>query len=168
MSIEEPASIHTGLLQKRRRKKHQGFARRFFCLDYTSSTLSYYHDRNSSALRGAIPLSLAAIGANHKTREISIDSGAEIWHLKANNEADFQAWKSALERASRNLIEATTPADGLRLSVDFASGQASALEAQEWVQLETLLGRISGTRDAVRRLCQDVSGSQHSSSSPSI
>jgi oxysterol-binding protein-related protein 3/6/7 len=167
ISVEEPASIHTGVLQKRRRKRHQGFARRFFCLDYTSSTLSYYHDRNSSALRGAIPLSLAAIGANHKTREISIDSGAEIWHLKANNEADFQAWKDALEQASRNLADAATPGDGLRLNVDFEAGQSS-LEAQEWVRLETVLGRISGTRDAVRRLCQEVSSGPPTTSSPSL
>jgi oxysterol-binding protein-related protein 3/6/7 len=156
LSMEEPATIHTGVLQKRRRKKHQGFARRFFCLDYTSSTLSYYHDRNSSALRGAIPLSLAAIGANHKTREISIDSGAEIWHLKATNEADFQAWKAALEKASRNLLEASTPGEGLKLHMDYEGPNSSAMEAQEWARLETLLGKVSGTRDAVRRLCQEV------------
>lgn len=168
ISIDEPSSIHTGVLQKRRRKKHQGFARRFFCLDYTSSTLSYYHDRNSSALRGAIPLSLAAIGANHKTREISIDSGAEIWHLKANNEADFQAWKAALEKASRNLLESSTPGDGLGLNVDLAAVETNTMEAQEWARLETLLGRVSGTRDAVRRLCQEVKSPQTTSGSPSL
>lgn len=168
ISLEEPSTIHTGVLQKRRRKKHQGFARRFFCLDYTSSTLSYYHDRNSSALRGAIPLSLAAIGANHKTREISIDSGAEIWHLKANNEADFQSWKAALEKASRNLLEAATPGDGLGLDTNFATVQSTAMEAQEWARLETLLGRISGSRDAVRRLCQGTKTPQTASGSPSL
>ncbi|MCH1928417.1 hypothetical protein L6232_26850, partial [Shewanella sp. C31] len=78
----------------------QGYARRFFSLDFTSSTLSYYHDRNSSALRGAIPLSLAAVACTAETREISLDSGAEVWHLRANNDQDFQAWKRALEKAS--------------------------------------------------------------------
>ena len=157
LSLDEPPTIHTGVLLKRRRKKHQGFARRFFCLDYTSSTLSYYHDRNSSALRGAIPLALAAIGANHKTREISIDSGAEIWHLRASNEADFGSWKAALEKASRNLLEAATPADGLRLHMDFAGPDTLGMEAQEWARLETLLSKVSGTRESVRRLCHDVS-----------
>lgn len=84
-SSSDLATSHAGVLQKRRRKRHQGYARRYFSLDFTTSTLSYYHDRNSSALRGAIPLSLAVIGANSASREISIDSGAEIWHLKANN-----------------------------------------------------------------------------------
>ncbi len=36
---------HVGLLLKRRRKKGQGYARRFFSLDFATCTLSYYHDR---------------------------------------------------------------------------------------------------------------------------
>lgn len=157
-AADDSTSIHTGVLQKRRRKKHQGYARRFFCLDYTSSTLSYYHDRNSSALRGAIPLSLAAIAANSKSREISIDSGAEIWHLKANNVADFDAWKTALATATRLMLESSTPADGLHIDTSDprTTDRPSAVNEQEWARLETLLSRISGTRDAVRRLCIDT------------
>lgn len=48
------AIVHTGQLHKRRRKRHQGWARRFFALDFTASTLTYYHDPNSAALRGQI------------------------------------------------------------------------------------------------------------------
>jgi len=66
------ATYHTGILQKRRRKRGQGYARRFFSLDFASCTLSYYYSRNSSALRGAIPLSLAAIAADERRREISM------------------------------------------------------------------------------------------------
>lgn len=146
--------IFTGVLQKRRRKRHQGYARRFFSLDFTSSTLSYYHDRNSSALRGAIPLSLAVIGANAKTRELSIDSGAEIWHLRANNAADFDEWKRALHKASTLLAEAKSPADALDKGTDFyAPGPGTFADERDWARLEGLLSRISGIRDAVRRLC---------------
>ncbi|KIW11251.1 hypothetical protein PV08_10551 [Exophiala spinifera] len=154
----DSASIHTGVLQKRRRKKHQGYARRFFCLDYTSSTLSYYRDRSSSALRGAIPLSLAAISANTKSREITIDSGAEIWHLKANNEADFEVWKKALETAARIMLQSHTPGDRLQIETgeEGRVEAASNLDDLEWIRLETLLSRISGTRDAVRRLCLET------------
>ncbi|KAK5057754.1 hypothetical protein LTR84_011755 [Exophiala bonariae] len=167
---EDSASIHTGVLQKRRRKKHQGYARRFFCLDYTSSTLSYYHDRNSSALRGAIPLSLAAIAANSKSREISIDSGAEIWHLKANNVGDFEAWKTALATATRLMLESSTPADGLHIETGNGgmADRPSAVNDQEWARLETLLSRISGTRDAVRRLCIDTLSTPAPSASPRL
>lgn len=152
------ASVHTGILHKRRRKRHQGFARRFFSLDFTSGTLSYYHDRNSSALRGAIPLSLAAIGANSDTREISIDSGAEVWHLKTLTQADFQSWKEALERASKNVHSAISPQASLKLQTNslHPSRSNTSVEDRDWSRVEALVGRIAGTRDAVRRLAKDT------------
>lgn len=149
----EDPHFYTGVLSKRRRKKHQGYARRFFSLDYSSSTLSYYHDRNSSALRGAIPLSLAAIGANAKTREISIDSGAEIWHLRAGNAADFNGWKRALETASQLMIDNTSQAEDDASTIRDFSVPTNNLN---WERLEALLSKMSGTRDAVRRLCNDT------------
>ncbi|EXJ85764.1 hypothetical protein A1O1_06132 [Capronia coronata CBS 617.96] len=164
----DPATIHTGVLHKRRRKKHQGYARRFFCLDLTTATLSYYRDRNSSALRGAIPLSLAAIAANAKSREFTIDSGAEIWHLKASNESDFEEWKSALETAARLVKESTTPGDSMNISTGStgANEKSNLFDDQEWARLETLLSRISGTRDAVRRLCLETLAQSMPPSSP--
>lgn len=152
------STVHMGQLQKRRRKRHQGWARRFFSLDFTSSTLSYYHDPNSSALRGAIPLSLAAVATNEKSREISIDSGTEIWHLRASNAQDFDAWKRALERASSketprtNGLVAPGPPE-LRLSTP---AESSPAEEHEWAQVENLVSKVSGSRDAVRRLAKDT------------
>jgi hypothetical protein len=151
-------SVHTGLLQKRRRKRHQGWARRYFSLDFTSCTLSYYHDRNSAALRGAIPLSLAAVATNEKSREISIDSGTEIWHLRASNEHDFGAWKQALERASskdssKNNSSGLAAPPELRL---YGPSQPSPAEESEWVRIQSLVSQVSGSRDAIRRLAKDT------------
>lgn len=153
------SSVHTGLLQKRRRKRHQGWARRFFSLDFTSSTLSYYHDRNSAALRGAIPLSLAAVATNEKTREISIDSGTEIWHLRASNEQDFGAWKRALERASSKEAPKDNHRAGLAAPPElrlYGPSQPSPAEENEWTRVESLVSHISGSRDAIRRLAKDT------------
>jgi len=150
------SSFLTGVLQKKRRKRNQGYARRFFSLDFTSSTLSYYRNDHSSALRGAIPLSLAAIAANENSREISVDSGAEIWHLRANNTKDFHTWRDALEKASRNAGHASPT---LRIpDRSFMSGSHIPNEAEEneWARVEALVGRVAGTRDAVRRLAQDT------------
>lgn len=158
-------SYHVGVLQKRRRKKGQGYARRFFSLDFATCTLSYYYSRNSSALRGAIPLSLAAIAADERRREINIDSGAEIWHLKANDAKDFEEWTTALEKASNNArgaaggdnIEAVpTPDVGLKIRTSYLNFPSSKEEENEWVQIEGLVSRIVGTRDAVRRLSKDT------------
>ncbi|KAL1962772.1 hypothetical protein VTN77DRAFT_9226 [Rasamsonia byssochlamydoides] len=153
-------TVHTGVLQKRRRKRHQGWARRFFSLDFTSSTLSYYHDRNSSALRGAIPLQLAAVACNAERREISIDSGAEIWHLRASNDQDFAAWKTALEKASKQTKE-ERPSDTTSPLLQIPSQSQQRLtpnpaEDREWEQIESLVSKVSGTRDAIRRLAKDT------------
>jgi len=159
----ESGNSYVGILLKRRRKRGQGYARRYFSLDYVSCTLSYYYNRNSSALRGAIPLSLAAISADERRREISIDSGAEIWHLRAVNPKDFEEWTKALEAASSAARGATaypepSPArlkvrtTGLSTHVP----QVNAEEEREWGQVESLVSRIVGTRDAVRRLANDT------------
>ncbi|KAF2130280.1 oxysterol binding protein-like protein [Dothidotthia symphoricarpi CBS 119687] len=150
-------SFLTGVLQKKRRKRNQGYARRFFSLDFTSSTLSYYRNDRSSALRGAVPLSLAAIGANEDTREISVDSGAEIWQLRANNAKDFDMWKDALDRASRTAGAMASPTVQIKDSpYQNIAHVVNAAEDNEWARVEALLGRVSGTRDAVRRLAQDT------------
>ena len=151
------SSFLTGVLQKKRRKRNQGHARRFFSLDFTSSTLSYYRNDRSSALRGAIPLSLAAIGASEDTREISVDSGAEVWHLRANNAKDFAMWRDALDRASRTAGLVSSPT--LQIQDNAYQSVAHVLNAakeNEWTRIEALVGRVVGTRDAVRRLAQET------------
>ncbi|KAF2830712.1 hypothetical protein CC86DRAFT_166432 [Ophiobolus disseminans] len=152
------SSFLTGVLHKKRRKRNQGHARRFFSLDFTSSTLSYYRNDHSSALRGAIPLSLAAVGANEDTREISIDSGAEIWQLRASNAKDFKMWRDALDRASRTATAISSPTLQIKDSPyqNITKHVSNDAEDNEWERVENLVGRIVGTRDAVRRLAQDT------------
>lgn len=152
------SNFFTGVLHKRRRKKHQGYARRFFSLDYASSTLSYYHNRNTVALRGAVPLYLAAIGANADTRQISIDSGAEIWHLKAASQKDFEAWTNALELAKTS-FSPTSPTSLARID-SRGGGRPMTLvnpdEEREWVKVEDLFNRVQESRDAARNLAKDT------------
>lgn len=155
-SSVEP-KFHTGVLQKHRRKKGQGWAHRFFSLDYTTSTLSYYHDRNAQAIRGAVPLSMAAIGANAKTRQISIDSGAEIWHLKAATQKDFEAWEQALERAKTPVDQCTSvTAARLESSATRRSLQVNPTEEAEWSRVEAILEKVKTSRDAARKIAQDT------------
>lgn len=157
---------HTGTLLKRRRKKGQGYARRFFSLDYTTCTLSYYYNRKSSALRGAIPLSLAAISADERRREISIDSGAEVWHLKTSNVEEFSDWAKALEKASRiarGLEPGQQPSTDKLTVTSHNANPTNGIqeEDREWQQVETLVSRVVGTRDALRRLVKDMAAQKH-------
>ncbi|KAM5465041.1 Oxysterol-binding protein 3 [Microsporum audouinii] len=150
-------SVHTGILQKRRRKRHQGYARRFFSLDFNSSTLSYYHDRNSSALRGAIPLSLAAIATNDSTREISIDSGVEIWHLRALNNNEFHLWKDALEKASKQQDNEDQDDNKLKVPTLITRRHSqNKPKSQDWKTIERLVESVSASRDKVRQLAKDT------------
>ena len=158
---------YKGILQKRRRKRHQGYARRFFCLDYRTSTLSYYHNRSTQILRGSVPLSLAAIGANATTREISIDSGAEIWHLKAPNMKDFTAWKQALELACR-LSSYQTPKENLHVDTDQSAFQPNQEEEREWAIAESLVAKLTSAHDTARRMARDTDPKYLSAETPSI
>ena len=149
------AGVFTGILQKRRRKRHQGWARRYFSLDFKSSTLSYYHDRNSSVLRGAIPLSLAAVAANENSLEISLDSGVEIWHLRASNPQDFSRWKRALEKASKTGEDNYLPSEGPRHTPSIRV-PPSPTEERDWGQVKRLASQVAASRDIARQLAKDT------------
>lgn len=150
----ESRTVHTGVLHKRRRRRHQGWARRYFTLDFASSTLSYYHDRNTSTLRGSIPLALAAVATNEKSREISVDSGAEVWHLRASGDQEFVSWKHALEKASKASPEDNNQSD-LLLRVP-SQGAPNPADDRQWDQVRSLVDQLSGSRDAVRQLAKDT------------
>lgn len=172
-AVPAAASLHKGLLQKRRRKRHQGWARRYFALDFTASTLSYYHDPNAVTLRGSIPLHLAAVACNEKTREISVDSGAEIWHLRASNDQEFVSWKRALEKASSSKSPSTDEgahAGGPMLRVPsyphVSAPLSNPAEDQAWVQVEKLVGRVGVSRDLVRQLAKDTDPKYSGAASP--
>ncbi|KAJ9624887.1 Oxysterol-binding protein 3 [Taxawa tesnikishii (nom. ined.)] len=153
VKASDGGNFHTGTLWKKRRKRNQ---------DFTSATLSYYRNGHSSALRGAIPLSLAAVGVNEKRREFSVDSGAEVWHLKAGNKKDFEEWKAALERASNTAPGTPGPGTPLHTSSDFPTAALqSPADERDWERVEELVARVSGSRDAARRLAQDTDPKYH-------
>ncbi|KAK6601072.1 oxysterol binding protein [Botrytis cinerea] len=88
-----------------------------------------------------------AIAADERRREINIDSGAEIWHLKANNAKDFEDWTKALEKASNNargpiggveLETIPTPNVGLQIRTSYLQVPSNKEEENEWAQIEGL------------------------------
>lgn len=83
-----------GILYKKRRKKLQGFTKRFFILNFKYGTLSYFKS-NDNKLRGQMPITEAIVSADSKSNRIFIDSGMEVWNLRAMNSNDFKAWVNA-------------------------------------------------------------------------
>lgn len=92
-----------GVLLKKRRKKLQGFTKRFFILNFKLFTLSYFK-LNDNKLRGQMPIVEAIVSANERTREIYIDSGMEVWTLKAPSDKDFSVWVEAFNQLKKNSI----------------------------------------------------------------
>lgn len=93
-----------GVLLKKRRKKLQGFTKRFFILNFRHATLSYFKI-NDNKLRGQMPIVEAIVSANEKTREIFIDSGMEVWTLKAPSNGDFRVWIEAFNQLKKSNVE---------------------------------------------------------------
>lgn len=85
-----------GFLLKKKRKKLQGFTKRFFILNFKYNTLSYYMNENSLKIRGEMPINLSTISAFKDENIFIIDSGMEIWTLKTLNKEDWDNWTNAL------------------------------------------------------------------------
>lgn len=86
-----------GYLLKKKRKKLQGFTKRFFILNFKDNTLSYYQNENSLKMRGEMQLNISIISASKDENSIVIDSGMDIWRLKTLNSEDWKNWINALD-----------------------------------------------------------------------
>lgn len=117
----------TGVMLKKRRKKLQGYGRRYFSLDRKYALLNYYLDQKSSFLRGSMPINLCAITAIEASREIIIDSGMETWNLKAINSADWKAWTKELDTGVRKTKELRSARPSLALTDREATPDVSSL-----------------------------------------
>ncbi|EGN95002.1 hypothetical protein SERLA73DRAFT_113704 [Serpula lacrymans var. lacrymans S7.3] len=85
--------IYRGWVLKKRRKKMQGFARRYFVL-HQSGILSYSIDPKRPT-RDQIFLPQAAISTAAGRRDIHIDSSNATFHIKCLSMEDFSAWMTA-------------------------------------------------------------------------
>jgi hypothetical protein len=106
------AVICEGWLLKKRRKKMQGFARRYFRL-YQSGLLSYSFEPGKPS-RDQLSLPNAAISTYPGRKDIHIDSSNATFHLKSLSLEDFNKWMAAF----RKFIVLT---DGRKSSIGWTS-----------------------------------------------
>jgi oxysterol-binding protein-related protein 3/6/7 len=126
----------------------KGYAKRYFTLSVSTGELSYSQNSHNPLLRGTIPLALAALNIDYGRREFILDSGSDIWHLKASNESEFAIWKTRLEDIWLKAVAGRKRAlqdekDGLEIPT-------------EWKQVEGLVDRLSMMKDFVKGIVQDV------------
>lgn len=93
-----------GWVLKKRRKKMQGFARRYFIL-YQSGRLAYSFEPGQP-IRDDISLQHAAISTEPGRKDIHIDSNAATFHIKCLSSEDFEIWMKAFRKFIANGVEA--------------------------------------------------------------
>ncbi|KAF8898512.1 Oxysterol-binding protein-domain-containing protein [Infundibulicybe gibba] len=91
-----PEILHEGWVLKKRRKKMQGFARRYFTL-YKTGLLSYSFEPGQ-AVRDHISLHHAAISTAPGRKDIHIDSDTATFHIKCLSTEEFDQWMTAFRR----------------------------------------------------------------------
>lgn len=91
---------------------------------------------------------MAALNIDYGRREFILDSGSDVWHLKASNEGEFEIWKTRLEDVWLKAV----------------AGRKKALQDEEegheisteWKQVERLVDRLAMMKDFVNGMVQDI------------
>lgn len=94
-SLEHPQTEISGWLLKKRRKKLQGWAKRWF--ELSKAGVLSYSATPTSLTRGSIQILLATISLNPQQRIIHIDSGSTLFHLRCQTNDEFKEWTQALK-----------------------------------------------------------------------
>ncbi|KAI9222921.1 Oxysterol-binding protein-domain-containing protein [Blastocladiella britannica] len=89
---EHPAEL-AGWLLKKKRKRMQGWAKRYFT--YDRGQLAYAKIPGGFC-RGSVPIALSTISVDPERRIINIDSGTSLWHLRALSLQDYEMWIGAV------------------------------------------------------------------------
>ncbi|KAG2146531.1 Oxysterol-binding protein-domain-containing protein [Suillus bovinus] len=95
-TAQNSGAVCEGWVLKKRRKKMQGFARRYFVLDQSGS-LSYSIDPKRP-IRDQIFLPHAALSTAIGRKDIHVDSSNATFHIKCLTADDFNTWITAIRQ----------------------------------------------------------------------
>ncbi|VDN03163.1 unnamed protein product [Thelazia callipaeda] len=105
----------------------KGYRQRWFVLD-SSANLSYY--RNSSEVgqscRGSINLQEACIHVDKFTNSLTVSAPTQTFHLKAQNELDYDKWFRALEFARHRAVRAAESDEDEEIKMNVSSNHGAA------------------------------------------
>ncbi|EJD04020.1 uncharacterized protein FOMMEDRAFT_121479 [Fomitiporia mediterranea MF3/22] len=150
-----------GWLLKKRRKKLQGYARRYFVLS-SSGVLSYSFEPGSIT-RDQISVPSAAISSSPRRRDIHVDSSRVTFHMKCLNKDDFDLWMGALRKFTPTGSEMEKVLTRRSLSRGISLGHQTG----KFQHATIVLDEMGRTIDDISRKCypteEDEQGSVKSS-----
>ncbi|CAG8526858.1 2634_t:CDS:2 [Dentiscutata heterogama] len=133
---EESKPDISGWLLKKKKKKMQGWAKRWVQID--NGILSYYQHPNSLC-RGTIHIALSTISSNQSYRAIHMDSGTVTYHFKAFTDDEFDEWMTVIRKYvnlsnERQFYDPEYPRATSRQSGDFERRQSLYFKRQSLME----------------------------------
>ncbi|KAK4057120.1 Oxysterol-binding protein 3 [Microbotryomycetes sp. JL221] len=153
--LKAPDATMQGYMLKKKRKKMQGMAKRYFWLA-PSGALSYSFHPNSP-IRDSIFINLAFVSASRKSRTFHIDSGKTVYHCKTLSMEDFDQWTKALKAFSGNVVERqggpqTTASSLQQQQQQLQSSQQQGLSSSSAVDLAGIAAAVNKMTPAISDL----------------
>ncbi|KAF8974084.1 hypothetical protein BGZ46_009792 [Entomortierella lignicola] len=139
----QPTSEMSGWLLKKKRKRMQGWAKRWFQIDH--GVLSYHKDPESPC-RGKVHLVLSTVTVSQASNMIHIDSGTMLYHLKALTVDEYNAWTSAI-KAVKNADRVAH--DTLHRVTQRESSQKRATLRNSWIGTDNELDHLKEIMSAM-------------------
>ncbi|KAI9260365.1 Oxysterol-binding protein-domain-containing protein [Helicostylum pulchrum] len=109
----------SGWLLKKRRKKMQGWAKRWF--ELTPDGVLSYSFRKDSVKRGSIQTLFATVSVSPKQRIIHLDSGTTTFHLRALSTEQFDQWLEGIRGKRAKKVVWEEHDDGTRSAISLSS-----------------------------------------------
>ncbi|KAL0575132.1 Oxysterol-binding protein 3 [Marasmius crinis-equi] len=148
-SIVHTVVIQEGWVLKKRRKKMQGFARRYFVL-YQTGLLTYSFEPGQP-VRDQIILQTAAITTSPGRKDIHIDSSKATFHIKCLSTEDFSRWMAAFRKFSAPGPEARMSSGARR------SRHESLMLSKSVVVIEEMTTTLNELEDAFSEFVESTS-----------
>ncbi|KAJ2118266.1 Oxysterol-binding protein 3 [Coemansia sp. RSA 922] len=119
----KPPVLMSGWLLKKKRKRMQGWANRWFSIQ---GHWLLYSTTEGGVSRAKIDLVNAVISISKEDRAITVDSDEGFMQLRAQTDADFTAWVAALQMTKEQAAAAVPPSiDAATEGATLAPGMSS-------------------------------------------